>query len=121
MQQTVQSQTELRECIQNCQDCHAACVETKAHCLDMGGPHAAREHIGLLDDCAQICATSADYMLRGSPRHARTCAICAEVCRDCGEECDRMANGDRLMKQCAEICRRCAESCDRMAAGSRIS
>ena len=32
----------------------------------MGGEHASRSHITTLSDCAQICATSAAFMMRGS-------------------------------------------------------
>ena len=107
---------EMQECIDNCLNCHAICVQTAAHCLEMGGKHAAPEHIRLLQDCAQICATSADFMLRGSDLHRRTCGVCAEACRACAEDCERMAGNDELMRRCAEICRKCADSCERMAA-----
>jgi hypothetical protein len=106
---------EMQECIDNCTECHAICVATITHCLQMGGKHAEAAHIGLLMDCAQICATSADFMLRGSPMHSRTCAACAEICARCAEECARMGSDD-MMQRCAEACRRCAESCRRMAA-----
>jgi hypothetical protein len=105
----------MRECIRNCQECHAVCLETLQHCLTMGGEHAAAKHIRLLEDCAQICAASADFMLRTSHFHTRTCGVCAEICAHCAEECERLAGADALMKQCAEICRRCAKSCGQMA------
>lgn len=106
---------EMQECIDSCTRCHAICVETMTHCLKKGGKHADPAHIKLLADCAQICATSADFMLRGSDLHGRTCAVCAEVCERCAKSCERMAD-DEMMKACAEECRRCAESCRRMAA-----
>jgi hypothetical protein len=106
---------EMQECIDNCTKCHAICVETITHCLGMGGRHAEPEHIGLLRDCAQICATSADFMLRGSSHHSRTCAVCAEICARSAESCAALGN-DEAMQRCAEACRRCAESCRRMAA-----
>ena len=71
---------EMRECITRCSDCHNACVETVTHCLTIGGEHAAVDHIRLLLDCAEICATSRDFMLRGSEHHRRICGLCAEVC-----------------------------------------
>jgi hypothetical protein len=111
-----QISADMRECISNCTECHAICTETAQHCLGMGGAHAAPEHIGLLLDCAQICATSADFMLRGSALHSRTCGVCAEACQRCAEDCERLAEGDETMLRCAELCRRCAESCRRMAA-----
>jgi hypothetical protein len=70
-----QMSAEMRECIQNCLDCHRICTETVTHCLMMGGEHAAAEHIGLMLDCAQICQTSADFMLRMSHFHHQTCAV----------------------------------------------
>ena len=104
----------MQECIENCEDCHRACVTTFAHCLRQGDEHFAPDPIRLLQDCAQICATSADFLLRGSDLHNRTCLICAEVCERCADECDRFPS-DRTVQQCAEACRTCAESCRRMA------
>ena len=39
---------EMQECIRNCLECARTCTETIAHCLTMGGPHAAADHIALL-------------------------------------------------------------------------
>jgi hypothetical protein len=111
-----QNDRSMQECIQNCLDCHRVCLELVSHCLKMGGKHAEPDHIRLLLDCAQICATSADFMIRGSDLHALTCGACAEVCARCADDCERMAEGDEPMTRCAEVCRRCAESCRRMAA-----
>jgi len=70
--------------------------------------------VRLLLDCAEICATSADFMIRGSDMHAHVCQACAAVCDRCADECDRMAE-DPYLAACAEICRRCAETCREMA------
>lgn len=113
---THQMSTEMRDCISNCTECHNICVETANHCLEMGGKHAEASHIRGLLDCAQACATSADFMLRGSALHPNVCGVCAEACERCAESCERLADGDELMLRCAEICRRCAESCRQMAA-----
>jgi hypothetical protein len=106
----------MEQCIQNCLDCHRICLELVTHCLQLGGKHAEASHIRLLLDCAQVCATSADFMIRGSDLHGHTCGACAEVCARCAEDCQRMAEGDELMLRCAEVCRRCAQSCRQMAA-----
>jgi hypothetical protein len=71
-------------------------------------------HVRRLLDCADICQASANFMLRGSELHMRTCAVCAEVCERCAESCERLAD-DPQMRACAEECRRCADSCRRMA------
>jgi hypothetical protein len=108
---------EMRNCINECLSCHAVCLETISHCLEMGGEHASSSHIGLLQDCVQICQTSADFMLRGSQFHGETCGVCAAVCDACADACEGMAEGSEFMARCAEACRRCAESCRKMSSG----
>jgi hypothetical protein len=80
----------------------------------MGGEHAEPEHIRLLIDCADICQTSANFMLRQSHAHGKVCGVCAEVCEQCAESCARF-DDDSVMQQCAEVCRTCAASCREMA------
>lgn len=106
---------EMQDCINECLSCHAICLETITHCLEMGGEHADPSHITLLQDCAQICITSADFMLRGSEHHGQTCGVCAVVCDACADSCESMADGSDFMQRCAEVCRRCAESCRQVA------
>lgn len=101
-------------CIQNCQDCQRACVQTLVYCMNQGGPHAEPDHLRLLMDCADICATSAAFMLRRSDLHAFTCGACAAVCRRCADDCAAMGD-DLRMKALSDTCRHCAESCAAMA------
>ena len=105
----------MQECLERCQECHAICTETAQHCLKMGGKHTEAEHIRLLLDCAEICQTSADFLMRDSPRHVSTCKVCSEICSTCADSCERLDPQDTMMKQCADVCRRCAESCRQMA------
>lgn len=104
----------MRECIDRCQSCQEICLEAIPHCLELGGKHAASEHIAMLMGCAEICDTSARFMLLGSEHHTRTCEVCAEVCEACAKDCDALAD-DEMMQRCAEACRRCAESCRQMS------
>lgn len=107
----------MNDCIDNCVQCHAICLETINYCLTKGGAHAAPKHISLMATCADICATSADAMLRGSSVHKVICGACAEVCRQCAADCESLGD-DAEMKRCADICQRCAESCAVMAAAA---
>jgi hypothetical protein len=115
MEPMLHTTDEMDRCIQICQDCHALCVRTIRHCLELGGRHAAPEHIRLLVDCAQMCQINVDYMLRGSSLHERVCGVCSEACKLCAENCAQLAGDDQMLKQCADLCRRCAGSCERMA------
>jgi hypothetical protein len=106
---------EMTTCIQLCRDCHAMCIQTIAHCLKLGGRHAAPDHIRLLVDCAQMCTTTVDYMLRESPFHDRTCRLCSDLCTLCAKDCEQVAGADQMVRQCIDMCRKCAGSCERMA------
>ena len=104
---------EVRECIQDCIDCYRTCNQTLIRCLSMGGKHAELEHFNLIMDCARICNTNADFMLRNSTYYPQTCGLTADICDECADVCDRFE--DDFMKECASVCRRCAESCREMA------
>ena len=104
---------EVRECLKDSLDCYQTCSETIMRCLTMGGKHAEHEHLNLLLDCAKICNTNADFMLRNSTYYPQTCGITADICDECADMCDRF--DDDFMKECASVCRRCAESCREMA------
>ena len=109
---------EMEECIARCTACHNACLETATHCLTIGGQHAGVENIRLLLDCAQACAASRDYMLRGSEFHPRVCGLCAEICQRYTDWIDELPGVDAVMRRCGEACRECAESCRAMAANT---
>jgi hypothetical protein len=104
----------MKQCIQNCTNCHNVCVDTIAHCVKMGGKHVEASHLKALLDCADTCRTSADFMLRGSALYMQACGLCAEACSRCATSCEGFGE-DAAMKACAEECRRCAESCREMA------
>ncbi len=114
-----QMSKEVQDCIRNCQECEALCVESINHCLQIGGKHAEASHIRLLMDCSEICQTSSDYMLRGSDLYQSVCGTCAEVCERCEQSC-RQFGDDTMMQTCAESCRRTAQSC-RQVAGMRVT
>ena len=103
---------ELDSCIEACLACYRECQQTALnHCLEMGGKHVEPKHFRLMLDCAEMCRTSAAFMLNGSTFHASTCGVCAEICRACAASCREV--GD--MDECVAACERCAESCEAMA------
>jgi hypothetical protein len=117
---STQPDDELQECIDLCLDCYRVCLDTIQHCLERGGRQAEAAHIRLLGICAEICQTSAAFMLSRTDLHTRTCAVCAEVCDRCAADCERFAD-DPTMRACADVCRVCATVCRRMAGGVLVS
>jgi hypothetical protein len=104
---------DMHASIDTCQSCHAACLgEAMNHCLEAGGEHVEPSHFRIMMDCAQICATTADFMLRGSAHHTHLCRECADICEACATSCETVGG----MQGCIDACRRCAESCRKMAA-----
>jgi hypothetical protein len=102
------------DAIRTASGCHDTCMESIVHCLKLGGEHASPAHIRLLIDCAAICESAANFMLRSSDYHGRVCGVCADICDACANDCERFQNDD-MMRQCAELCRLCAQSCREMA------
>ena len=102
----------MQRCIDNCLTCHSVCLrEAMTHCLEVGGKHLAPPHFRLMINCAELCQTTANFMLSNSAYHSLVCALCADVCEACAQSCEQVGE----MDECVQMCRRCAESCREMA------
>lgn len=105
---------ENKQCIEACLLCHAHCLQTAVdHCLRMGGRHAEQAHIRLMLDCADMCRSTADFGLRGSPYFMSLCRTCADICTECSNSCKALGEG---METCAAACQECATACRRHGA-----
>jgi len=112
----------LQSCIDDCTGCHAVCMETIQYCLEKSGKYADAYHVRILQDCAEMCVTCLDFMLRGSGLHPRTCGVCAEACDRCAQSCEQVGgSGDAQLKECTEACRQCALSCHEMSEQGHIA
>ena len=100
--------------IEACNACAVACNHCAASCLHEQDVKMMVRCIALDMDCAQICALAAAAMARGSEHANAICALCADICQTCGDECSRheMAH----CQQCAKACFDCAKECRQMAA-----
>ncbi len=109
---TTAQEPELADCIAACAECHETCERMIfEHCLPMGGKHVQPAHLKLMSDCAQICRTAADFMIRNSAHHGLVCRACAQICDACATDCESIGE----MEECVSACRRCAASCEQMA------
>lgn len=101
---------QISHCIELCQKCHNVCVEVLSYSLQRGDDRLQETTLRLLRDCAEICQTNANFLLRSSEFHAQTSSVCAEICGKCATAFAEFTDDSRL-KGCADICRKCAESC----------
>jgi hypothetical protein len=110
----------MTHCLENCAACERVCTETLAAVLSRSDVRADARLIRLLMDCADICGTSARFLMRQSERHPSTCRACADVCADCAAACEAVA-GDDDLSRCAQACRRCAATCEEMAGATHAA
>jgi hypothetical protein len=104
--------TKMDQCIQNCLNCFRVCEQTLAEAL-YGNSQNFSQALILIKSCAEICHTSAKFMMMNSAFHVDTCAVCAKVCIECADTCESL--GDENLRECIEACRKCAQSCSEMS------
>lgn len=109
---------DVERCIEACRNCHSSSTEMIAYCLQKGGEHAEVGHITLMRDCTAICELNEEVMLRSSRFVNRICALCADVCDDCADSCERF--DDEAMQRFAQQCHSCADACREMPTGGEI-
>ena len=103
---------QLQACIVDCLECYSLCKqEAVKHCREAGGRRFHPEHYRLLDDCADMCRTAADFMLSSSSFYRKVCGLCSEICEACARSCEAVGETD----VCARACHGCAQSCARLA------
>lgn len=104
------------QCIEACDACATACNHCAAACLQEPDIKMMAHCIALDMACADFCRLSSASMARGDEHVLAICALCADICQTCGEECDR--HEAEHCKACAQACFRCADECRRMAGGA---
>ena len=100
--------SQIEECIQDCFNSHAVCLDTAMSLLQKGNTSA--NTVLILLDCSEICATNAHFLMRNSPVYGSVCQTCAQVCTHCAGVCDEIGEND-----CANACRASATSCEQLA------
>lgn len=103
------AQIEIQQCIQNCLACHETCAQMAAADRQAGGDHASKEHIHMLQDCAELCLTTAHFLQHGSALAGYVCLASAQVTTICANECEETGHTD-----CANACRNVAWSCNQL-------
>jgi hypothetical protein len=102
MNETISKQ--VQECIEACKECQKCCAA-----LERSGGVDSRT-IQTAKDCAEICQTCSNFVMRESQYAADIRKLCAELCKACATACDKASQGS-IAKECGKACRRCAEMC----------
>lgn len=105
----------MMSCAKACSDCQRACDMCSAHCLALmtEGKSQHAKTMQLCNDCAALCAVSAQIVARHGPLLNVICAACADACNQCAKACEAQKD-DAHMKHCAEQCRICEKACRTM-------
>ena len=104
--------SDMQRCIDACIECHRTCLQmAMGDCIRTDGNHAEPELIRLMLNCAELCQTTANFMISDSPVHGIACNACAQVCDACTQSCEEVSG----MEECVRACRYCAESCEQMS------
>lgn len=101
---------ENHELIQTLLDCAQSCDHCAVACLDEDYVKMMARCIKLDIDCADMCYMSARMLTRGSELTKQHLQMCADMCKLCGDECEKHKHMEHC-KECAEACRRCEEAC----------
>ena len=93
----------LNECVTECHRNISACLEEEdvsmmARCIELN------------IDCSEICSVTAAFVARNSESTATILALCGEICKACGDECQKH-DADHCQR-CATICFECAQMCE---------
>lgn len=101
-----------QSCIDACKKAIAACEACATACREEGSPEMMKRCINLDTDCAEFCKLALRFMERDSEFTSLICEDCAEICRECGDECDKYKM--QHCKDCAQACHQCMDACLRM-------
>lgn len=112
----------MQQCIESCFACVSICnrcsdemigMDADSH-MDHKDKDIRQVCIRLCQDCADICALSAQWMSRLSSSADMLHQVCADICDHCADVCERHAAHHALCSDCAAACRRCAGLCREM-------
>lgn len=98
-----------KDLIQTLVNCAATCEMCADACLDEDNIKMMVNCIRLDRDCAKICYTTASLLASNSNNVQHLLESCAEICKMCGDECEKHKMDH--CQECARACKECEEAC----------
>src|SRR5687767_14397293 len=104
-----------QSCIDACLACAIVCASCESACLQESDVAMMARCIELDRQCSAICYLSADSIAQNSEFMTQICALCADICDACREECAKHSYDH--CQDCAVACKKCADECRKWVAG----
>ena len=109
---------ELARCVEACVICATTCTSCADACLSEEMVKELAHCIRINLDCAAICATTGQILLRQTEPEwrllYRQVQACQAACRACAATCDQHAQMHDHCRVCAAVCRDCEQACDKL-------
>ncbi|WP_447642739.1 MULTISPECIES: four-helix bundle copper-binding protein [Chitinophagaceae] len=103
----------ITECLDACLACMAACNLCASSCLNESDADKMMHCIAIDNQCAVVCACTANLLAMQSPYVSGIVALCSIVCDACALECGKHTHAH--CRVCADACVRCSELCRELA------
>lgn len=82
------SQVEIDRCVQDLMTCHDVCLQAASNASGNSS------HATMLQDCAELCQTTAHFLQHGDPLYGYVTSAAATVTQVCGERCESMGDSN---------------------------
>ncbi len=80
---------ELKACIDTCLACATACNHCASSCTKEEDVKMMVKCIQTDMECAAACYAAAQLMSLGSNKAKEMCCLCAQICVECADECEK--------------------------------
>ena len=84
---------QFQSCIDACNECAVTCNHCASACLQERDVQSMARCIALDMECADICRLAVSSMARRDEHMQAICALCADICQACGDECAKLCDG----------------------------
>lgn len=98
---------EAERCIDALQACYAVCMRSVSYGYVKESGPLQEEHVRLMIDCAEMCQTAANFLIRESDHYLRICREAAEICKDLVSSCEGVDGMEGILS----ICDECVSAC----------
>jgi len=109
---------ELAHCIGSCVICATTCTACADACLAEEMEHDLTECIRTNLDCADVCRTTGQALVRQTQPDFtllyHQADACRFACNACAKICEQHADMHEHCRICAEACRQCEAACDKL-------